>query len=73
MTGPTDGDGDQVCGGGIGTHINFLDDGPSNISPLAVSLLNGLGSAELRRWISSIRIPTTTTELMAAQDIRRVP
>ena len=43
----TDGDGDQVSSAAadIGTHINFLDDGPSNISPGAVSLLNGSGSA----------------------------
>ena len=42
----TDGDGDQVTSAAdIGTHINFLDDGPSNITPGAVSLLNGSGTA----------------------------
>ena len=41
----TDGDGDQVTSAAdIGTHINFLDDGPSNISPGPVSLTNGSGS-----------------------------
>ena len=35
----TDGDGDQVSSAAdISTHINFLDDGPSNISPGPVSL-----------------------------------
>jgi hypothetical protein len=43
----TDGDGDRVtsAAGDISTHINFLDDGPANISPRAVSLVNGSGSA----------------------------
>ena len=42
----TDGDGDQVtsAAGDIGTHINFLDDGPSNITPRPVVLTNGSGS-----------------------------
>ena len=42
----TDGDGDQVtsAAGDIGTHINFLDDGPSNISPRSVIVTNGSGS-----------------------------
>ena len=55
----TDGDGDQVtsAAGDIGTHINFLDDGPSNISPLAVSLLNGSGSAT-----ASLDIVDTNTD-----------
>ena len=46
----TDGDGDQVSSAAdISTHINFLDDGPSNITPGAVSLLNaqGRGTAPL--------------------------
>src|SRR4029077_1973899 len=43
----TDGDGDQVTSavGDISTHINFLDDGPSNISPGAAVLSNVSGSA----------------------------
>ena len=38
-------------------NINFLDDGPSNISPLAVSLLNGSGSAT-----ASLDIVDTNTD-----------
>ena len=54
----TDGDGDQVSSAAdIGTHINFLDDGPTNISPLAVSLLNGSGSAT-----ASLDIVDTNTD-----------
>src|SRR6185312_13989140 len=43
----TDGDGDQVtsAAGDISTHINFLDDGPSNISPGAAVLSNVSGNA----------------------------
>src|SRR4029079_14800601 len=43
----TDGDGDQVASaaGDIGTHINFQDDGPSNISPGAAVLSNVSGNA----------------------------
>ena len=42
----TDGDGDQVTStADISTHINFLDDGPSNISPGPAVLTNGSGSA----------------------------
>ena len=55
----TDGDGDRItsAAANIGTHINFLDDGPSNISPLAVSLLNGSGSAT-----ASLDIVDTNTD-----------
>ena len=55
----TDGDGDQVtsAAGDISTHINFLDDGPSNISPGPVSLTNGSGSAT-----ASLDIVDTNTD-----------
>ena len=54
----TDGDGDQVTSAAdIGTHINFLDDGPSNISPGPVSLTNGSGRA-----IASLDIVDTNTD-----------
>ena len=64
----TDGDGDQVSSAAadIGIHINFLDDGPSNITPGAVSLLNGPGSGNCTVGLS-IPIPTITTGPMAAR------
>ena len=55
----TDGDGDQVtsASGDIGTHINFLDDGPSNITPRPAVLTNGSGSAT-----ASLDIVDTNTD-----------